>query len=506
MPSQRIPMTTVLLAIAFAFPVAAGCSDLTAQEAGLDSARRSKAVVDRAIDAMGGVDSLRSINGYRRVFEVLDHTPTQGFAPVPRDAQAGPILTRSRIIEETDLAAGRALRRTTGEIFGGQPLDFRVVTGDSSGFVANDLTRRMDPMDAADAKASFQRSRIRQPGVLVLAMLDNAPGMRYLGTVRENNRPLDVVSFGLAGTTYDVHFDSASGLPVRQSQVISSPSAGDYVFSLSYQDWRTVAGRKVPFREESRWGRTLVLAYDLVEMTFNPSSPDSSFLVPSDYAGPPARSQKLRELAPGVLVQEGQYNTMLVEFSTFFVVVEPGGGSGNSRRMIAAAAERDSTKPIRYVVVTHFHDDHISGIRPYAAIKATIITTADAERSIRTMLEHPPRLLPAGDVPMPRFELVRDRRSIVEGKQRLDLASVGPNAHAREMLIVFHPGARLLFEADMLDLDFPPGQAGLAGRDTRDLALSLTRLGWKPEIIVPVHGRVGQGAELDMALASGQRP
>ena len=506
MPHRGIHRISVFLALACLLPAGAGLSDLAAQDAGLDSARRSKAVVDRAIEQMGGVDSLRSLNGYRRVFEVEDHTPTQGFAPVPREAEAGPILTRSRIVEEVDLAAGRALRRTTGEIFGGQPLDFRVVTGDSSGFLANDLTRRIDLMDPADARASFQRSRIRQPGVLLLAMLDNAPGMRHLGTVLENNRQLDIVSFGLAGTTYEVYFDSDSGLPVRQSQVISSPSAGDYVFSLSYRDWRTVQGRKVPFKEESRWGPTLVLAYDLVEMTFNPSGLDSGFRSPSDYAGPPARSRELRELAPGVLLQESLYNTMLVEFPTFFVVVEPGGGSGNSRRMIAAAAARDSTKPIRYVVVTHFHDDHISGIRPYAAINATVITTADAELSIRTMLEHPPRLLPAGDVTMPRFELVEDRRSIVEGNQRLDLAAVGPNAHAREMLIVFHPGARLLFEADLLDLDFPPGQVGLAGRDTRELAAALTRLAWNPEIIVPVHGRVGHGADLEMALRSAQRP
>ena len=132
-------------AIVVAAALALGPATLPAQQSNLDSVRRAKLIVDRGMLALGGETAVRAVHRARRVFEVEDHTPTQGCRPVEPGVARGPLLTRSRMIETIDLTQARYLRAQKGEIFGGQPLDFRIVAGDSGGFIANDLTRRIDP-------------------------------------------------------------------------------------------------------------------------------------------------------------------------------------------------------------------------------------------------------------------------------------------------------------------------------------------------------------------------
>src|SRR5258705_7962552 len=67
-------------------------------------------------------------------------------------------------------------------------------------------------------------------------------------------------------------------------------------------------------------------------------------------------------------------NSVAVEFKDFIAVVEAPTNEARSNAVIAEVKKTIPNKPIRYVVVTHHHFDHLGGIRTYAAEGATVLT------------------------------------------------------------------------------------------------------------------------------------
>src|SRR5205823_600355 len=91
---------------------------------------------------------------------------------------------------------------------------------------------------------------------------------------------------------------------------------------------------------------------------------------------PPAAPAESRKLADGVWLVPASHNSLVVEFAVHIVVIEAPLGEARSDYVIAEAHKLVPNKPIRYVVNTHNHFDHSSGLRTFAAEGATIITAA----------------------------------------------------------------------------------------------------------------------------------
>src|SRR6185369_435317 len=75
----------------------------------------------------------------------------------------------------------------------------------------------------------------------------------------------------------------------------------------------------------------------------------------------------------------GGYDSMIVEFKSYIMMLEAGQGTGanTENRALAYIAETKKlipNKPIRYVFNTHPHSDHTGGLPAMVAEGATIIT------------------------------------------------------------------------------------------------------------------------------------
>ena len=64
------------------------------------------------------------------------------------------------------------------------------------------------------------------------------------------------------------------------------------------------------------------------------------------------------------------YNALVVGFKDYVFVME---APNDSRQLIAEIKKLFPDKPIRYLAVTHHHDDHAGGIRTYVAEGVTVI-------------------------------------------------------------------------------------------------------------------------------------
>ncbi|MEP7275520.1 MAG: MBL fold metallo-hydrolase [Betaproteobacteria bacterium] len=107
-----------------------------------------------------------------------------------------------------------------------------------------------------------------------------------------------------------------------------------------------------------------------------------------------------------------------------------------------AEIRRITAAPIRYLVYSHHHYDHIAGGRPFKEAGASVV----AHRNARARLE----ALKPPDVVVP--DMVVDERSTLElGGTRIDLIYVGRN-HSDNSLVVLLPKERILFAVDIIPI------------------------------------------------------
>ncbi len=189
------------------------------------------------------------------------------------------------------------------------------------------------------------------------------------------------------------------------------------------------------------------------------------------------------------------------------VVVIDALGSPTLANELIAEIRRVTPKPIRYLIVTHFHADHIYGLQAFKAIGATIIAHPagreylNSETAQRRLEASRHDLFPWIDertqlLGADRWLDARDE-TLVLGGQPFRIRHVGP-AHTPEDLVVFVPNAGVLFAGDLVFRGRIPfvGQA-----DSRQWIESLNvLLAMNPQLLVPGHGPVSAMPREDLAL------
>jgi glyoxylase-like metal-dependent hydrolase (beta-lactamase superfamily II) len=207
----------------------------------------------------------------------------------------------------------------------------------------------------------------------------------------------------------------------------------------------------------------------------------------------------MRKLAEGVYALQGG---VAVEFTDFVTVFEAYGDSRRSVGNIARLRSVIPSKPIRYVISSHYHEDHLGGVREYAALGANFITTRDAVERLRALLLMRHALRPDSFSAAPRnptLEIADSARVIEDASQRLELYQIGPTAHVDRILIGYLPKERILMEGDLLDI---PGEKPAAGgEDTEQFADKIRELRLDVARIVPIHGSPASGTMRDLERA-----
>ncbi|HYF29593.1 MAG TPA: hypothetical protein VD993_00590 [Chitinophagaceae bacterium] len=79
------------------------------------------------------------------------------------------------------------------------------------------------------------------------------------------------------------------------------------------------------------------------------------------------------------------------------------------------------------------------------------------------------------------------------------LYDIGPNPHANEMLIVYFPKEKILYEADMVN----KGEYPMTGPG-KDFLKKIKALGLQVERIASLHGRVADKEDVEKLVATGE--
>jgi glyoxylase-like metal-dependent hydrolase (beta-lactamase superfamily II) len=296
---------------------------------------------------------------------------------------------------------------------------------------------------------------------------------------------------------------------------VPDPVLGDKMVELRYSDYRDVGGGvKFPFRLHAHMGDHPLIPgghnwLDLRASDVKANVADAAQAVPDSVrnAAAPQVQVVKTQLAPGVvLMGGGSHNSVAVEFKDFVTVIE---GPLNQQRSLAVIAEVKRTfpgKPIRYLVNTHNHFDHLGGVRTFVAEGATVITD-DRNRNFyqRVVLAPQPRTLqpdrlsqrpfaPTGPGTL-ELQTFTDKYTIADGNETIELYHVDGLNHSDNMLIAYLPKEKIVINADLYG---PPAAGGtLANVNASAVALfrNIERLKLDVAQHVPIHGNPGPNAD-----------
>jgi glyoxylase-like metal-dependent hydrolase (beta-lactamase superfamily II) len=225
--------------------------------------------------------------------------------------------------------------------------------------------------------------------------------------------------------------------------------------------------------------------------------------VPDSVRNAPAVSHTVeaQRLGQGVwLMGGGSHNSVAVEFKNFIAVVEAPLDEDRSLAVIAKIVELIPNKPIRYIVNTHDHFDHLGGLRTYLHAGATVIThQRNREFYEVELLNYVPRTLKPDMVSLyPPTELsegytmedVDEKYVISDGERNLDIYyAQGLAMHVEGMLMAYLPKEKILIEADMFDAPAPGQPLADAARPlNKALLMNVEQIGLDVETVAPIHG------------------
>ncbi|MDQ2669264.1 MAG: MBL fold metallo-hydrolase, partial [Gemmatimonadota bacterium] len=288
----------------------------------------------------------------------------------------------------------------------------------------------------------YSRELFRLPQFVLLAAMDARTGLREGRRRDVAGRPqIGVVVPMAGGGDVEVFFDAATFLVTGFSERRSIWSADDHekLFVFTHQAVGPQS-HHVPVGRRAWLGEELVEDIVYEQVAFDDEAragamPQRADWPPLEFGSSPRREQ---ELAPGLWLVQGLpssgYNVLVAEFDSFAVVVEPPAGSGHVIEWVA----RRLRKPIRWVVPTHHHLDHVAGIGEYVANGTAILTTAGNREYFERV---------AGS--SARVEVFEGVRTISDGERVLHLIDIGPNAHAAEHIVAYAPAGRLVFQGDV---------------------------------------------------------
>jgi len=275
---------------------------------------------------------------------------------------------------------------------------------------------------------------------------------------------------------------NANSMLDRVETWVANPMLGDTMVEAIYVGYKDFSGVKFPTKIVVKQGGYTTLDFNVTDV--KPNAPADIQGNPGG-GGQPAIAATSRKLADGVYLILPAYAAVAVEFKDYIVVIEAPQSEERAAAIIAEAKKDIPNKPIKYVINTHNHFDHASGLRTFIAEGATIVTWRGNKAYYERIFAQPHTLSPDREETEKKkisIETVGEKKELTDGNQSIELYRVHDTYHNAGLLMAYLPKGKILVEADLFNPLDPPG----APKPT-PLVENIKRLNLDVQTIIPIH-------------------
>lgn len=338
------------------------------------------------------------------------------------------------------------------------------------------------------------------PGVVLREALDQARTLRHLDA-QDSAQPFDIVSYtSMGGDLLSLAIDRKTALLQSLTSVIDMPLLGMVEMSWHWSGYsRHESGAMLPGRLDVLLGervlKTVSLSIDFgtfpdafdIPAGIDIGDPPDDIVALDDFVPHGQRPPEVETLAPQVYMVKHLrpgFGLLFVEFDRFVVAVDAPTGwfemnqipprnwshgdsvSALGEKYLAAIRQTVPDKPVRHLVLTHHHSDHIGGLLPFVDAGANLLAGASAARMAkiasarRSKDRHQCEARPKSPV----IEIVDGKRVISDGDMEMQLIELPDgNPKADDYVMVYLPKQKLLYATAFIypvpEAVFPPKES-----------------------------------------------
>ena len=458
--------------------------------AGIALAQDAKTILQSATKAMGDVKSIQ--------FSGTGHLAAVGQAWNPTSPWPETIVkSYTRTVDYSSQSSREELVRNEGDPpakggaapFGGDQKQVNLVSGQ---YAWNQPGNAPQPAVAAAEERQLQ-IWLTPHGFLNGAMQNSATAKKGKGGTEVSFTAIS--KFKVTGTI------DTQGMVTKTETRIPNPVLGDMLVETDYSAYKDFNGVKFP---------TVIVQKHAGHPLLDLAVTDVKTDVPLQLSVPEAVKQaklppvavQTQKLGDGLWwLGGGSHHSVVVEYPTYITVIESPLNDERALAVIAEAKKLVPNKPIKYLVNTHNHFDHLGGVRAFVPEGATIITNAMNKPYYEKIFNAPHTLAPDRLSQNPKkatYLTVKDKYVLADGGREIDIYHIENDNHNEGMLMVYVPKEKVLVEADDFTPPAPngPSPAPRAVNFTKNLNANIERLKLDVVTIAPLHGFVVPVAEL----------
>jgi glyoxylase-like metal-dependent hydrolase (beta-lactamase superfamily II) len=473
----------------------------TAQER---SQERARQIINAAVDALGGAESLRKLENV--VFTNTAETWGRLQMPTVSGPHKAGTLKEYVVV---DLKNDRLIAETQGAGPAGFDFSNKIVVKGGEGQIYDLRARTATPTQQGNPPTQlFIQYQRRIPHTILRQALNQPLTLRYIGSDNFNGRKHEVVTLLMSdNVVIGMYIDAKTNLMSKYELLFPDTLAGTEASEIVYAPYVTVGGTNVPGGMDltqvgevvSRFKYDVKFNQKLDEPAFDTKTDGFVAVKPAPQGGP----AEVNKLADGVYLLENvagpNQHMLAVEFKDHVLVVEAPGSDQGTATALKRIRETIANKPVKYLVVTHHHGDHTGGVRTFLGEGVTVVSTAGNQEYLQALASSDSTgVRKAGKA---NIELVRGKRVFEDETQRVEIIDFGPNPHAKEMLVAYLPKQKLLFQGDMFFSPLNDAPQGPPQATTVEFASKLRSMGLSVERLAGVHGKVANWQQFEQALA-----
>jgi hypothetical protein len=312
-----------------------------------------------------------------------------------------------------------------------------------------------------------------------------------------------------SGEDVGLYFDPQSKMLAAYEVLDTEPILGDVKAQYMLSDYKTVDGVSLPHHITIRKGGADYSDVQFASIVINDPAIAQAFAIPDSAKDEAAKAAAMDEYSPMKIVKVGNgvydaqgysHNSLIVEFPQYLALVDSPYTETQGKALWRAIQEQFPNKPVKYVAVSHYHYDHIGGLRLAAAMGATILVAKEHEPIIRPTLEarhtHPQDELDKRRNGQPAqqtgsIEVFEGKKIIADGGQSLELYPTSFPEHVDPMVLAYASSAHALFQPDL----YTPPAAANGGPAAQHLLKAIKELNLKVDTMVGGHGGIGTFAD-----------